>query len=89
MQPYLLVEGPELSKIRNTYIVIDKVRFHLNSTLKGLDTLFKSFFALNIEYPVQSQHIWHLIQEVIYEIPVPSGSKVTGQGADLMKIKFD
>ncbi|XP_031331406.1 uncharacterized protein LOC116162026 [Photinus pyralis] len=88
VQPYLIVEGPQLSDIRNTYVVIDKIHFHAESTLKGFDILFKSFFALNINYPVQSEHIWYAIQSIFFNIPVPD-NKITGNITDLIKIHLN
>lgn len=82
------MEGPQLTQIRNTYIVIDKIKCHFSSTLKGLDTLFKCFFAFNIEYPVESAYIWYVIQKVLYGIPIPEG-KVTGQIIDLLNISLE
>lgn len=68
VQPYLLVQGEHLTNIQNTYIVIDKVHFKCDSTLKALDILFKLFYVLKIEYPPQSEHIWRLIQTGIFKI---------------------
>lgn len=88
MQPYLLLEGPQLSDIKNTYIVIDKVHFHTDSTLEGLDTLFKCFFALNIRYPIQSEYIWYAIQRIFFDIPVPE-DKLSGNIIDLLKVNLN
>lgn len=88
MQPYLLVEGPDLKNIRNTYIIIDKIHFHIHAgVLSGLDTLFKTFFALNIAYPKQSMAYYYAIQKVIFNMDVPAES-FAGNISDLLKIKI-
>ncbi|CAH1115890.1 unnamed protein product [Psylliodes chrysocephalus] len=89
VQPYLLAEGPQLSQIQNIYLVIDKIHFHLESALKGLDTLFKCFFVLHTEYPVQSEHIWHIIQQVVYGIDIPP-EKISSNIVDVVSfVKLD
>lgn len=73
IQPYLLIEGNK-TNVKNIYIVLDKIHFKCDSTLKGIDILFKCFFALNIKYPPQSEHIWTIIERGLFKINVTEKS---------------
>ncbi|KAK0156846.1 hypothetical protein PV327_011578, partial [Microctonus hyperodae] len=41
--------------------------YQMSSFLQGLDICFKSFHVLNVHYPLDSEHIWLIIQRVLYE----------------------
>ncbi|CAH0547165.1 unnamed protein product [Brassicogethes aeneus] len=68
VQPYLLVEGNTIDNIRSSYLVFDKIKYQFNTVTKAFDLLFKSYHALNIQYPPQSAHILQLIQNAVYNI---------------------
>lgn len=65
LQPYLLTVGDQIDK---TYVVIDSIQYEFNTCLHAFDILFKSFHALNICYPPQSEHLYELIEVVIWKI---------------------
>lgn len=67
-RPYLLVEGPSLQNIKSYYIVAENTRYQFSSCMKAIDTLFKLYHVVNLEYPIQSQHILLLIQRNVYLI---------------------
>lgn len=56
--------------VQNVYVIMDKIQYKCESVLKSIDLLFKLFFVLNIKYPVQSEHIWQLIENGIFLIEV-------------------
>ncbi|KAK4872725.1 hypothetical protein RN001_014754 [Aquatica leii] len=68
IQPYILVVGPSLTDIKTNYIIVDKVKYQFTSSGKAFDTLFKLFHVFNAEYPVQSLHIYTLIQKGVYKL---------------------
>lgn len=68
VQPYVIVEGENIRKINNFYVVIDTVRVKTKSVLEAIDICFKAFFVIKAKYPVQSEHLWLLIQRGIYKI---------------------
>lgn len=68
IQPYLLVEGDSIDNLRCFYVVIDSVKYQFDSCSRAFDTLFKSFHIFHAEYPVESQHIYMLIQRGVYNI---------------------
>ena len=67
VQPFIIVQGDKYN-VENIYVIIDKIQYKCESVLKSIDLLFKLFFVLNIKYPVQSEHIWQLIEHGIFLI---------------------
>lgn len=67
IQPYILTEGPSIEDIRTTYIIVDSsVKYKCKGVMKAFDTLFKLLHACHICYPVQSEHLYLLIQRSVY-----------------------
>lgn len=88
VQPYILIEGPTLMNIQTIYVVVDKIRFQVNSILKAIDLTFKLFHVCNACYPKQSEYLWLLIQKVIYQIST-SQDKVIPYILDLIELLKD
>lgn len=40
----------------------------MNDMLTAFDTLFKTFFALGISFPKESEAVWAIIQSFMYEL---------------------
>ncbi|KAJ8913335.1 hypothetical protein NQ315_013306 [Exocentrus adspersus] len=70
VQPYLLLVGP-LEDPQSFFIVIDTIKYELDSAKKAFDTLFKIFHVLDAKYPIQAEHIWVLIQKGLYKVSTP------------------
>jgi len=71
VQPYvtLLCSDPSNEFIvAASYVVINKFVYSVETPLKAVDICFKTFFALNLDYPKESNHIWQFIQQFLYEI---------------------
>lgn len=49
--------------------------FKVETPLKAINICFKNFFALNLKYPVQSDHIWEFIQNFFYDITLKQDKK--------------
>lgn len=75
VQPYIIIEGPSLTEIRNVYVIMDKIKYHYQSLVQALDICFKCFHVFNVEYPPQSEHIWILIAKGIYRLPEEKNEK--------------
>ncbi|KAB0805418.1 hypothetical protein PPYR_02388 [Photinus pyralis] len=67
-QPYLIAVGKGFSEITESYVIIDKHVYKSISVLHSLDFLFQSFHVLNARYPLESEHIWLLIERALYKI---------------------
>lgn len=72
VQPFLIIEGPTLLAINTSYLVFShELRYQFKSVCEAFNLLFKTYHALHIKYPVQSQHIFQLIQTSVYKISTP------------------
>ena len=70
LQPVIVLVGT-IVNFRKIYVVINDNWYESTSFLKAVDLSFKSFFALDCNYPASCSNIWFLIQFGIYEIPLP------------------
>jgi hypothetical protein len=71
LQPYLVFIG-SVHNIKKYKLVFTKdIIYDFDAPLPALDALFKSFFALDSLYPVESRHIWTFLQQVVYKIETP------------------
>lgn len=71
VQPYVTLLCSDLTNqfiVSASYVVINKYVFKVETPLKAVDICFKSFFALNLNYPKESDQIWEFIQKKIYDI---------------------
>jgi len=75
VQPYIIVVGPTLAEISSFFVSVDKVLYNVTSAFKAIDTCFKIFHVLNVEYPVASDHIWLLIQRELYKFSTKHDKK--------------
>lgn len=62
--------GNSFSNITDFYVVVDDNIYRTYSILNALDFTFKSFHALNANYPRESEHIWLVIERFLYKIEV-------------------
>lgn len=66
IQPYVIVVG-SCENISHSYVTIDEVLYMTESTIEALDTCFKAFHVLKLNYPDASKHIWMLIQKGLFK----------------------
>lgn len=66
MQPYIIAVGPTISEVSDLFIAVDTV-YKVPSALEAIDLCFKIFHALDVEYPLESTHLWLLFQRVLYD----------------------
>lgn len=66
VQPYILYVGKELDVIDEILVVIDDFCYKLGTFQQALDVCFKTFFALDMAFTVQCDHVWLLIQKALY-----------------------
>lgn len=68
VQPFIVVIGETLEKITEFFVFINNITLPFTNLVTALDFCFKIFFVFNLNYPVESRHIWTLIQRYIFEI---------------------
>lgn len=67
MQPFIITVGPSNADISDIFISVDDTLYKVPSTLKAIDLCFKFFQVFDIEYPIESAHIWLLFQRLLYD----------------------
>lgn len=70
VQPYILVIGPNLSNILNVLVIINNEEYKCDSVIDAIDFCFKAYQVLDAKYSYESQHIWYLIQWLVYKYHV-------------------
>ncbi|XP_052126634.1 uncharacterized protein LOC113213324 [Frankliniella occidentalis] len=71
-QPLICAIGPSLADVRSVHVNVANLDWVATSALCAIDICFKSFFALSIPYPKESEHVWSTIQRAVYDIKTPS-----------------
>lgn len=80
LQPFLIyIQEPN----DQFCICYDSIFYSFNSLLNAVDILFKIFFVLNIQYPIESIKFWIFIQRFFYNIE-RSDDKVSSDIIDLI-----
>lgn len=71
LQPYIVI-------VDNTdiYAVINSIYYKLETPLKAIDICYKSYFALNLHYPQESEQIWLFIQHYFFDTTLKSDKHV-------------
>ncbi|KAL4719426.1 hypothetical protein ACJJTC_007179 [Scirpophaga incertulas] len=67
VQPFVLLQG-NLQDFSALYIVIDDIKYQLQSATKAFDLLFKSYHVLNAKYPDSAEYLYLIIQRKVYGI---------------------
>lgn len=66
IQPFGVVAG-DLKK-PSYIIVVNEIRYIIDSGIRALELLYKLFHALDIEYPAESEPLWLTIQELVFKL---------------------
>lgn len=64
----LLFVGNKNSGFAEYYVILDNIKYKVNTALEAVDFLFKLFFSVDMSYPVYSYHIEQFIQIVGFVI---------------------
>ena len=77
LQPLAVVIGEEEHPER-FLVVIDDFFYEVESPLKAIDIVFKSFHALNLDYPPEAEQLWLFLQTKVYRITTRYDKHFTG-----------
>lgn len=61
LQPFMIIVG-SIRDISAIYVIVELIKYKVNSILEAVDLTFKIFFVAHCEYPMESCHIWLFIQ---------------------------
>lgn len=73
LQPLLVVVG---QTVLQTFVSIDSLLYRVPSVLQAFDICFKSFHVLQTNYPPESEHIWRVVQHLIYNLNTKYDKKI-------------
>ncbi|KAH0822739.1 hypothetical protein GEV33_000052 [Tenebrio molitor] len=76
VQPYIIIVGPTFYDIQTVHLYIHDILYTVPTLLKAVDVCFKSFIVFDLQYPLEAEHIWFLIQWIIYDIHLKSDKKL-------------
>jgi len=73
IQPYMIFVGEHCTSldsvdVHSFYVEINHNFLKLETALKAVDVCFKSFFSLDMNYPLESDQIWQFIQKYFYSV---------------------
>ncbi|CAH0560965.1 unnamed protein product [Brassicogethes aeneus] len=68
VQPFVIVEAPSITAVKSIFVCIDNIQYEVPSIIKALEVCFKTFIVLDAAYPLESEHLWTLIQWYLYDI---------------------
>lgn len=66
VQPYIAYIGDFESGLGPFYVVIDNFCYKFTTFLRALDVIFKSFWALDVDYPPGAKHIYILLEKAVF-----------------------
>jgi hypothetical protein len=69
IQPLVVCVGAET--VTSCFVIIDDIKYQLETPIRAVDIAFKIFHTVNAAYPAESQHVWLLIQRLVYDIITP------------------
>ncbi|XP_058616377.1 uncharacterized protein LOC131530244 [Onychostoma macrolepis] len=71
--PHVLQLGDKVN-CSQAFVIVGGVALEQDSLLQAVDTCFKLFYVLDIEYPKPAAAVWQFLQHTIYSVPggVPS-----------------
>jgi hypothetical protein len=87
-QPIVIVVGLP-GKVDAAYVCVNDVKYKFTNVTAAVDTCFKTFYALNAKYPVQSEAVWTFLQVAAYGIQEPKRHYISVSSilTDLERIK--
>ena len=77
LQPTLVFVG-NYSSIATCMVVFDCIRYYLTNVIDAVELALYTFFALDIQYPSDSEQLWLFLQQAVGGIKVPGDGRKNG-----------
>lgn len=68
VQPYILAVGPTWDNINCCHVIVDKILYTCIDVVEAVELCFKLFHVFHSNYPLESKHVWQLIQQGFYKL---------------------
>lgn len=62
-----MIIGPSFDDIKQCFVIINNLRYEVETPLKAVDLVLKSCNALNIRYPLEVGQLFMFLQRAVYE----------------------
>lgn len=67
-QPLPIANGPTLDNVTQYLVSINGREYELESAKAAVDITFRSFYALQLQYPREAEYSWMFLENEIYYI---------------------
>ena len=67
VQPYVLVLERN-DEQNDYYIIFNGITYKFHRLIPAIESCFKLFFVLNIEYPPECVQIWQIVEKYVFNI---------------------
>ncbi|XP_044764419.1 uncharacterized protein LOC123320983 [Coccinella septempunctata] len=75
LDPLEIPIQPFMAEVGNHFFIyFYGMQYKLDSSLRSLELLYKIYHSLNLEYPAESKHVWQVIQDAIFKMPISGKS---------------
>lgn len=66
VQPFMIVVGTKWEELTDFYISLDDVIYKRDTVLDCFDLLFKCFYVYDLQYPAESNMVWSIVENGLY-----------------------
>ncbi|XP_061728281.1 uncharacterized protein LOC133533331 [Cydia pomonella] len=77
VQPFIIIVGESLEKIKTYFIVINEIYYTVSSILTAVSLCFKITWVVNAQYPVECHSTWMFIQAAFFKFRTKFDSNST------------
>lgn len=74
LQPMVITIGLIIN-LSAFYVIVNNVKYESTSLINAVNLCYQIFFALDAQYPVDSEMVWYFLQHYIYDINSPKYSR--------------
>lgn len=67
-QPYIIGIGDSYLDLRKFFVIVENTFYSIDTFIKALDTCFKIYTVLNIEYALECEQVWIFIENFFYKL---------------------
>ncbi|XP_039309088.1 uncharacterized protein LOC120358567 [Solenopsis invicta] len=68
LQPQAVIIGSSETDKRRSFVIVDTIRYEVETPLKAIDIAFKCIHSLHAEYPKECEQVFLFLQKGIYGI---------------------
>lgn len=70
VQPYVIINGPSLTDIRSSLVVIENHEYQVTFPVAEIDLCFQSMKMFGEKFSPVCNHVWQFIEREIYNFEV-------------------